>query len=92
MNIIGHSIIKTKISSGSSAVALQEIAGILVSLTAMLEEGGTLQQAPDNIKALTKTTIDTCQKLADVLTDSIGKITAPIAPKEEETEKNKIED
>ena len=80
--LISNSILKTvKIQSGPAAVALQELSGVLVTLTALLEEGGALQQAPVGVKEMANICIESCKKLADSLATSIGTGFAP--PKEE---------
>ena len=71
--LISNLILKTvKIQSGPAAVALQELSGVLVTLTALLEEGGALQQAPVGVKEMANICIDSCKKLADSLATSIG--------------------
>ena len=71
--LISNSILKTvKIQSGPAAVALQELSGVLVTLTALLEEGGALQQAPVGVKEMANICIESCKKLADSLATSIG--------------------
>jgi hypothetical protein len=60
------------ILAGPAALALQEVSGVLVSLTALLEEGGSLQQSPDNVKAMARDAIAKCKELADNLANSIG--------------------
>ena len=80
--LISNSILKTvKIQSGPAAVALQELSGVLVTLTALLEEGGALQQAPVGVKEMANICIESCKKLADSLATSIGTGFGP--PKEE---------
>jgi len=71
--LISNLILKTvKIQSGPAAVALQELSGVLVTLTVLLEEGGALQQAPVGVKEMANICIDSCKKLADSLATSIG--------------------
>jgi len=80
--LISNSILKTvKIQSGPAAVALQELSGVLVTLTALLEEGGALQQAPVGVKEMANICIESCKNLADSLATSIGTGFGP--PKEE---------
>jgi len=80
--LISNLILKTvKIQSGPAAVALQELSGVLVTLTALLEEGGALQQAPVGVKEMANICIESCKNLADSLATSIGTGFGP--PKEE---------
>ena len=75
--IIANSIInqiksRHHVYSGLSANALAEVANVLITLTALLEEGGALLDSPQEIKAYAQKAIISVKELADALTTQIG--------------------
>lgn len=80
INIIAKSIL---ITSGPAAQGLSEVAGVIVILQALTEEGGALSSAPAEIKKLLKDSVASCKTLADELASRIGTFKPPKPPIQE---------